>query len=79
MKLRFEPQQNASDMRHADFAIGQQFLCGGIKWQVTDVGKRTVIAILVADGDPTWMNGPPYAVVEHVFDEADLPGCEAIP
>jgi len=27
------------------------------------------------DDDPRWLNGPPYAVVELVFDEDDLPGC----
>lgn len=27
------------------------------------------------DDDPRWLNGPPYAVVEHVFDEHDLPVC----
>lgn len=25
--------------------------------------------------DPTWLNGPPYAVVEHVFDEDSLEAC----
>lgn len=25
--------------------------------------------------DPSWLTGPPYAVVEHVFDEYDLHGC----
>lgn len=25
--------------------------------------------------DPAWFNGPPYAVVEFVFDEYSLPGC----
>jgi hypothetical protein len=25
--------------------------------------------------DPSWLDGPPYAVVERVFDEYDLPGC----
>lgn len=25
--------------------------------------------------DPSWFNGPPYAVVERVFDENDLGGC----
>ena len=27
------------------------------------------------DDDPSWLNGPPYALVEHVFDENNLPGC----
>ena len=25
--------------------------------------------------DPSWLVGPPYAVVGSVFDEYDLPGC----
>ena len=25
--------------------------------------------------DPSWLNGPPYAILESVFDEYDLPGC----
>jgi hypothetical protein len=29
--------------------------------------------------DPSWFNGPPYAVVEHVFDENDLGGCTPLP
>jgi hypothetical protein len=27
------------------------------------------------DGDPSWLNGPPYAVEEVVFDENELLGC----
>lgn len=49
-------------------------------WRVTDVGSRTFLAISVtealashaSDDDPaSWLAGPPYAVVEHVFDETD--------
>ena len=25
--------------------------------------------------DPSWLNGPPYGIVEHVFDEDDMVGC----
>ncbi len=25
--------------------------------------------------DPKWLNGPPYAVAESVFDEHDIQGC----
>jgi hypothetical protein len=25
--------------------------------------------------DPSWLNGPPYAAAEMVFDEDDLAGC----
>ena len=27
------------------------------------------------DDDPSWLNGPPYAVEELVFDENELLGC----
>ena len=32
---------------------------------------------LVTD-DPSWLNGPPYAIVESVFDKYDLPGCSIV-
>jgi hypothetical protein len=25
-----------------------------------------------------WFNGPPYAVMEHVFDEKDIQGCKPV-
>lgn len=33
----------------------------------------------VRTSDPSWFNGPPYAVVETVFDEYDLLGCSLEP
>ncbi len=59
-------------MMHSEFKIGDRFNCGEKQWQVTDLGNRTVIAIEVREG---WMNGPPYALTEAVFDENDLPAC----
>jgi hypothetical protein len=29
--------------------------------------------------DPSWYNGPPYAVAECVFDEYDQEGCTPLP
>ena len=29
--------------------------------------------------DPSWLNGPPFAVVEHVFDEYSLEACSLAP
>lgn len=29
--------------------------------------------------DPSWFNGPPYATVEHVFDEDSIVGCSRVP
>jgi hypothetical protein len=58
------------------------------RWRVTDVGTRTIVAIridevtieredgtlLTYEGDAAepYLQGPPYGVVEHVFDENDL-------
>lgn len=63
-------------MRHSDFAIGETFWCGGRAWRCTDKGTRTILAIeLSHEEDPSWYNGPPYAVAEAVFDEDDMMGC----
>jgi hypothetical protein len=29
--------------------------------------------------DPSWMGGPPYAVVEYVFDEPSIEACSLVP
>jgi len=54
------------------FPLGSYFKIEGNEndtvWRVTDVGSRVVIAI---EHRPGWMSGPPYAVVENVFDEDD--------
>ncbi|MFW5750757.1 MAG: hypothetical protein ACOCZK_03815 [Planctomycetota bacterium] len=67
-------------MEHADFSIGCEFRCGGKRWRCTDRGKRTVTAICLSDhaDDPSWFNGPPYAVVESVFDEYDFAACSPL-
>ncbi len=67
-------------MRHADFCIGAVFWCGGQQWRCTDIGKRVITAIkLDHDDDPSWYNGPPYAVAECVIDENDIGGCTLEP
>jgi hypothetical protein len=71
---------NRPPMKHSDFRIGGEFLSGSGRWRCTDVGKRTIAAIrLNHDDDPAWYNGPPYAIVESVFDEFDIEGCERAP
>jgi len=68
------------DVRHSDFRIGIEFLTATGRWRCTDVGARTIAAIrLDLDHDPEWYNGPPYAVVEHVFDEDGIEDCEPAP
>ena len=67
-------------MKRTDFHIGCEFLTASGRWRCTDVGKRTIAAIrLNHDDDPSWYNGPPYAVTETVFDEYDFEGCEPAP
>jgi hypothetical protein len=62
-------------MQHSDFSIGKEFLCGQRRWRCTDVGTRTIVAIVLDHDDPSWEIGPPYARQEVVFDEYDLVGC----
>jgi hypothetical protein len=63
-------------MKPKDFAIGLEFWMSGFRWRCTDIGTRVVIAIkLDRDDDPSWYNGPPYAVAESVLDEYDLMAC----
>lgn len=63
-------------MNHSDFKIGLEFWVSGIsKFRCTDVGTRTIVAIRLDKGDPSWYNGPPYAVAEEVIDEYDFPAC----
>ena len=52
------------------FPIGTHFVIEGRDqiWRVTDVGTRVVVAI---EHKPGWMEGPPYALAERVFDEND--------
>jgi len=88
-------------MERKDFAIGQEFWCGGKRWLCTDIGSRVIVAICLEPheiitslpgeqpgnprrevrsitDDPKWFNGPPYAVVESVFDEYAMPGCSTM-
>jgi hypothetical protein len=67
-------------VKHMDFQLGCEFLTAAGRWRCTDIGKRTIAAIrLNHDDDLSWYSGPPYAVVETVFDEYDFEGCEPAP
>jgi hypothetical protein len=67
-------------MKHSDFKIGKEFMTAAGRWRCTDVGTRTIAAIkLDMDHDPSWYNGPPYALAESIFDENDIEGCEPAP
>jgi hypothetical protein len=67
-------------MKHSEFKIGREFMTATGRWRCTDVGQRTIAAIrLDLDHDPRWYNGPPYAVVEHIFDEDGMEDCDPAP
>jgi hypothetical protein len=63
--------KNLRTVEHSEFKIGCEFLMPtGVRWRCTDVGTRTILAIELEPGrDPSWLNGPPYAVAEVPFDE----------
>ena len=66
-------------MQRGDFKIGGRFKCGEHTWLCTDIGTRVIVAICLtfkAEADPSWFDGPPYALAEQVFDEEDQKGCE---
>lgn len=66
-------------MDHQEFEIGLEFQCGGKVWRCTDVGTRTIAAICVSEArDGSWLRGPPYAIVESVFNEYDFGGCKTV-
>jgi hypothetical protein len=63
-------------MTKDQFEIGKTFWTATGEWRCTDIGTRTIVAIkLDYPEDPSWYNGPPYVVQEHVFDENDMTGC----
>jgi hypothetical protein len=63
-------------MTKQEFSIGETFWTASGAWRCTDIGSRVIVAIkLDHPDDPSWEAGPPYAVVEVVFDEHDLGGC----
>jgi hypothetical protein len=66
-------------MTKNDFRIDLEFYTASDKWRCTDVGTRVIVAIKLDRDDPGWYAGPPYAVLETVFDEYDFGGCSLDP
>lgn len=82
-------------MEHHDFQIGAKFWSNGKRWRCTDIGTRVIVAISLEPhevveiagredrryetNDSSWHNGPPYPIVEHVFDEDDIEDCSIVP
>lgn len=59
-----------------DFSIGCRFYSvGGLEYLCTDIGSRTISAVLITDVDPIFYEGPPYMQQERVFDEQMLMTC----
>lgn len=71
-------------MKLSDAHIGLEFCTAeGRRWRITDVGTRTFLAIVIEEPgtenglprdvkDPLWLDGPPYLVKEHLFDETTM-------
>lgn len=62
-----------------DGDIGLEFYTETGKWCCTDVGTRVIVAIQLNQDDARNYNGPPYSIVETVFDEYDMEGCRHEP
>jgi hypothetical protein len=43
----------------------------------SDPGSGRILDRAAAEAEG-WFNGPPYAVLEFVFDENDIEGCESV-
>lgn len=77
----FEPSAGHLRSDLGEVRIGGRFLCGDAEWIVTDIGTRTLTAIKLdekAKGDPSWIEGPPYALAEVCFDEEDIKVIELV-
>lgn len=71
-------------MKLSQARIGLEFhTAEGRLWRITDVGTRTFLAIVIGEPDtesglprhvqdPIWLDGPPYLVKEHLFDETSM-------
>jgi hypothetical protein len=71
----------SDEWKIGDEFIDENSLLGRDRYRVTDVGSRVIVAInldldLERADDPSWFNGPPYGVVECVFDEDAIGGLE---
>jgi hypothetical protein len=60
-------------MDRTEFRIGKPFRTATGRWLCTDIGTRVITAIKIDSED--YIAGPPYAIVEDVFDEFDQDGC----
>lgn len=78
-----DTSMNAShlDLKLTWLSIGSHFQIDDREFRVTDIGTRTIIAVRITEkekADPSWLNGPPYAIAELVFDENDFEAIEPV-
>jgi len=65
-------------MKLSDFTFGESFWMSGAEYLCVDIGTHYVIAIRLTDtikADPSWLNGPPFAVSVVAFDAYDQKVC----
>ena len=67
-----------SGSNREDFRIGTIFRSGNGRFLCTDVGQRTIVAIRYTPRNPENMDGPPYFLVETVFDEDDIKAVDVL-
>ncbi|MBX3229534.1 MAG: hypothetical protein KIT84_17050 [Labilithrix sp.] len=60
------------------FEIGKAFIMSDRVWICTDVGTRTVCAVLLDDLLAAPDSGPPYSIAEHVIDRYSMEACQAL-
>ena len=48
-----------------------------VEWKTDEKGFKTTERRYVTD-DPSWQRGPPYPIVEHVFDEDSIEICSLV-
>jgi hypothetical protein len=62
-------------MQISEFYPGLEFMDNIHIYRCTDVGARTVAAIVLDKDDDRWYVGPPYIVPEVLLDEKDINRC----
>jgi hypothetical protein len=59
--------------------IGTRVICAikvDLPFEVVELDDGNLRKVMVTN--PSWFNGPPYAVAEHVFDEDAMQDCSPI-
>lgn len=65
-------------MNYEDFKIGERFWMGGDEWQCMDLATQHILAVKIMPhirADPSWLNGPPFAVALSALDAQSWINC----